>query len=514
MQVITYGRVSSEEQALGFSLRNQKAILETYCSVKGFSIIKHYDENYSGKNFDDRPAFNELLKFVKQNKKTIDALYVTRWDRFSRNLEAAFRIIRIFNEMGISINSVEQPLDLTQSDTKVLLALYLVLPEIENNKNSQRTSSSMYRGKIEGAWMGSAPIGFLHDRTSDGKSTLKPNLEIAPIIKKVFQEYASGIYSTEEVRKKYYHKGLKISKNGMLHLLKNHAYCGKIFIKEYKKQSEIIVEGLHQGIISVDIFEKVQKQFLKKQVKPILEPSQIDEILPLRGFLKCHVCGKTLTGSGSMGGGVTRHFYYHCTRHCKTRFKMQDVHTVLESLLKEFVINDNCKEVYKKVLDKTFKTQAGDRETQLKSLKREINKLQVRLDSIEEKFFDDQIDSKTYNSSKRKTEIQIANLKSEIETISSIEKDFDLHLKKGISFLQKIDVLYQNASSPIKKKLLASIFPEKLIFETAHFKTPYIDEFIGYILFNNKKLKYLKVDKSTVINFNFKQKKTFVELEI
>lgn len=510
--VVTYVRVSTDEQAdKGFSLSHQKAVLELYCNQKGNTILKHFQEDYSAKDF-DRPEWKKLLMFVKANKKNIDSILFTRWDRFSRNTEEAYRVIREFKAWGIEINAIEQPLDTSQPDSKVMLGIYLILPEVENDKISIRTKEGMRRAMKEGCYAGAAPKGYLHHRNEEGKSTLKPHPEIAPIIKKAFQEYATGIYSTEEIRKRYYHKGLKVSKNTLLNILKNPTYTGKIVIQEWKKEDAMIVEGLHEAIIDSKTFEKVQQVFLSKQVKPVSDPKQIDEILPLRGFLKCPACGRTLTGSGSMGGGVKRHFYYHCNPPCKERYKFSEVHNVLESMLKEFVISEDSKQVYKKILDKTFKTEAGDREAQLKSLKREINKLQVRLDSIDDKFFDNEIDVKVYNVTKRKTESQIATLKMEVESISSMEKDFEAHLKSGITFLQRIDVLYKNASAPIKKKILNALFPEKLTFENTHFKTPQIDEFIGYIILKTKKLKYLRVDKPVTGSFNFKKRRSVVDL--
>ncbi len=509
---IIYTRVSTDEQAdKGFSLSHQKAVLELHCNLKGHTILKHFQEDYSAKNF-DRPEWKKLLLYVKANKKNIDGLLFTRWDRFSRNTEEAYRVIREFKALGIEVNAIEQPLDTSQPDSKVMLGIYLILPEVENDKISIRTKEGMRRAMKEGCYTGTAPMGYLHHRTEEGKSTLKPNPEIAPIIKKIYQEYATGIYSAEEIRKKYYSK-LKVSKNGILHVLKNPVYCGKVVIGEWKKEDKMVVEGLHEAIVDKRTFEKVQHIFLGKQVTAVLEPKQINEILPLRGFLLCPACGRTLTGSGSKGRNGSRYYFYHCNPPCRERYKFSDVHQILESLLKEFVINEDCKEVYKKVLDKTFKTEAGDRETELKSLKREINKLQVRLDSIEEKFFDDQIDVKTYNVMKRKTETQVANLKGEVETISAIEKDFEEHLKKGITFLQKVDTLYTNAPAPIKKKILTSLFPEKLLFQTTHFQTPQIDEFISYILLKNKKLKYLKVDNPITGSFNFKQRRAVVDFE-
>ncbi len=492
--VILYTRVSTDEQAdKGFSLNHQKTVLELYCKHKNYEILNHFQDDFSAKTF-DRPEFKKLLTYVKANKRSIDALLFTRFDRFSRNAEESYRQIRLFREMGINVIAVEQPLDLDLPESKIILSLMLSMSEVENDRISIRTKQGMRQAQKEGFFTGIAPIGYLNHRNEQGKSTLIPS-PIAPIIKKVFQEYATGIYSTEEIRKKYYNKGLKVSKNTLLNILKNPTYTGKIVIKEWKKEDLAIVPGIHEPIIDSKTFEKVQRVFLGKQVKPVLESKQIDEILPLRGFLQCPSCGRALTGSGSMGGGVTRHYYYHCNPGCKERYKLLEVHQLMEKLLKELVINEDSKDLYKKILRNTFKTQAGDREAELKSLKREINKLNTRLDSVEEKFFDNQIDVKVYNTMKRKTETQLANLKSQVETMKSLENDFDNHLKKGITFLQSIDSVYINAPASIKKKILRTIFPDKLVFRGTYFETTQLDEFIGYILLSTKKLKYLRIDK-------------------
>ncbi len=66
-------------------------------------------------------------------------------------------MIKYLDKLGIKVESVEQPLDLSIPDNKMLLALYLTAPEIENDKNSIRTTEASRRAKLEGCWMGTAP---------------------------------------------------------------------------------------------------------------------------------------------------------------------------------------------------------------------------------------------------------------------------------------------------------------------------------------------------------------------
>lgn len=258
MNAIIYTRVSTDEQANhGYSLQHQNSLLQQYCKSKGINIIKHYTEDFSAKTF-NRPEINKAFDFIKKNKKNIHYFLFTKWDRFSRNQEEALKAIRELQNMGITVNSVEQPLDLENPDQKVLLSLYLIIPEVENDKNSQRTMDGMRRAMKEGCFMGRAPIGYDHFRDESGNATLLPNKLLAPLVTEAFSEFATGIYSANELRNKYLTKGLKTSKQGFINMLKNVIYGGKIFIKEWKKQPEEIVDSIHPAIIEKEIFEKVQ----------------------------------------------------------------------------------------------------------------------------------------------------------------------------------------------------------------------------------------------------------------
>ncbi|MFM7853004.1 MAG: recombinase family protein, partial [Flammeovirgaceae bacterium] len=120
-------------------------------------------------------------------------------------------------------------------------------------------------------------------------------------IESAFAMYSQGIYSAEEVRQKFLPLGLNISRNGFLSLLKNPTYMGKIYIKPYKKEDEILVEGLHPALVDSETFNTVQLILKGKYKAPTKTLTQIDAELPLRGFLICPICNKTLTGSGSKG---------------------------------------------------------------------------------------------------------------------------------------------------------------------------------------------------------------------
>lgn len=490
---LIYTRVSTDEQALkGYSLPHQKSVLELYCAHRDLNILRHFQEDYSAKNF-ERPVFKEILEYIKVNRKNIDLFLITRWDRFSRNVEEAYRVIREFREQGIEVNAVEQPLDFSQPDSKVMLAVYLVIPEVENDKNSIRTKEGLRRAMKEGCYVSIAPTGYINVRNREGKSTLTPHPKKAQLVKQAFLDYATGSWSSEEVRKRYYNQGLKVNKQSMLNILRNPVYLGKIPIKEWKKEDATIVQGLHPPIIDINTYDTVQRLLSGKQHKPIHKMSEIDEILPLRGHLICKKCGRTITGSASKGRNGKRHFYYHCQPKCKERFKAEIANQIFEEMLGEFVIKEDAKSLYKEILQTTFHGESKNRELRIKKAKAELEKLASRMESMEEKFLDDLIDAPTYNSMKRKTQQKIADLKVEIKGIQSMKKDIEEYLKLGISLLHGIDQLYKNSPADIKKKIVGSIFPEKLTFLKKSYRTAFVDELISLIISKHRPYQRLKI---------------------
>ena len=88
-RAILMARVSSEEQARGYSLDVQKENLIRYCENHDIEVVGIYREDHSAKTF-NRPEFQKLLSFVKANQVKVNGLLFTTWDRFSRNTTDAY----------------------------------------------------------------------------------------------------------------------------------------------------------------------------------------------------------------------------------------------------------------------------------------------------------------------------------------------------------------------------------------------------------------------------------------
>jgi len=124
-RAILYTRVSTEVQAVnGSALTKQEEQLRSYCQTNNIEPVSVFNEVYSGSTF-NRPVFEELMAFAKENSDTIDCLLVTRWNRFSTHAKDCLDMIEEFKNLGIEVQASEEHIDLAESSEKLKLGLYL-----------------------------------------------------------------------------------------------------------------------------------------------------------------------------------------------------------------------------------------------------------------------------------------------------------------------------------------------------------------------------------------------------
>lgn len=139
VKAIIYTRVSTEDQKdNGFSLQDQESRLRSHCKRNDINIVKHFQDDHSAKTF-ERPEFNKLLNFIKNNKGLVKKLLVIKWDRFSRNLEGSLTMITTLKTLGVDVEAIEQPLDETVPENILMKAIYLASSQVDNARRSLNT---------------------------------------------------------------------------------------------------------------------------------------------------------------------------------------------------------------------------------------------------------------------------------------------------------------------------------------------------------------------------------------
>lgn len=463
-----YIRVSTDEQAeKGYSLRHQEERLRHYCQLNNIEVVALFTEDHSAKTF-ERPAFKQMLAQMKKNRASANLLLFLKWDRFSRNAGDAYGMISQLNRLGIEPQGIEQPLDLSVPENKMMLAFYLAAPEVENDRRSLNVIDGMRRSIKEGRYTTVAPKGYKNARNEMNRPIIVP-ADNAWIVTWVFEQLASGAYNVKEIWKQAKAKGLNVSKSNIWYMLRNPIYCGKILLPAYRKEEARLVQGIHTPLVSEELFYAVQ-DVLDGRKRKVPSKNTAREEYPLRGFLTCRKCGGNLTASSSKGNGGM-YYYYHCTTKCGERFKAELANNKFAEELSKISANRQSIELFRIIMGEQYKELNKEKAVNMKEINTEVVKLRQRITNMQELLADGKIDPSDYREIKSRTETQLNSLLVKQQQLELVEDNLGDYINTAAAVLTDLPKYFAGADLAIKQKLIGLMFPEKLIFEKNAYQT-------------------------------------------
>lgn len=332
MTVSKYLRISSEDGDLeqfgkveSNSISNQRNLLDTYISrvpeFAGADIMEFCDDGWSGKNF-ERPAVQNMIAQARQGK--IQCIIVKDLSRFGRDhLTVDSYICRVFPFLGVRFIAVNDGFDSSRSadvdslETSFKTLLYDLYSRDLSRKVRSANAFRAKRGEFLAPF---APYGYKKD--PEHKNHLIVDPPAAETVRRIFRLTAEGHSSTEIARTlnreavltpMLYKKAAGCSrtrwhsiheenfwtKETVIHILRDLRYTGvNVYGRRIRDRighshtvkvnptDWIIVEGVHEGIVSRDEFDRAQAA-MQTHVKPDSGPSNN----PLRGKVRCGICG-------------------------------------------------------------------------------------------------------------------------------------------------------------------------------------------------------------------------------
>ena len=481
-----YIRVSTDEQAdKGYSQRNQEEVLRKYCDINEIAIREVIYEDHSAKSF-NRPQWKKLLLLLKKSKNKTDLVLFTKWDRFSRNAGDAYQMISILRKVGVEPQAIEQPLDLSIPENKMMLAFYLAAPEVENDRRALNVFHGMRRAMKEGRYVSQAPVGYANRSHEDGRKYIAPKEPQASTIKWVFEELGRGIFNTEEIYRQAKQKGLRVGKHAFWLAIRNPLYCGKIFVPKYKDEESQLVKGQHEALISEELYYTVQDVLdgRGRNYRPKVETSLE---LPLRGFLRCPECMKMLTGSKSKGRN--RYYtYYHCFGGCTHRFRAEKANELLAVELQKFRPREEIKDLYVELINEAYYEQTKGIQDEKRNILAQLKDYEKRLGYARNLLATQQIEPDDYRELKSDYNGMINKLESKLATINGEADDVAGLLKAGINRLLELNRHYDDGKMEETRELIGSIYPNNLTFENNELRTGRVNEAVRLIYMINKEI--------------------------
>ena len=311
-RAVGYVRESTEEQGQGFSPDAQRQAIRRFAEENGLALVGEYCDFHSGwKRADGRPEFQRLMSDAAARH--FDVVLVYHTSRFARNQVEARQYKQMLRErLGIKVLSVTQPMGEDHSDPSAFLAesIHEMFDEYYSVSLSFWTRTGLREKARQGHLVGSLPWGYVRD---DESGVAVPDPERAPLVRELFERYASGQESDRSLAAWLNAKGARsakgrsFSKDTVREILLNSVYCGYVSGLRSKDRS---VRGLHDPIVSEELFDRVQD--VRTWRARVVKPGPPSEDYLLRKLLHCERCGARMHGTRGSRPPVRRYL-------CSTR---------------------------------------------------------------------------------------------------------------------------------------------------------------------------------------------------
>jgi site-specific DNA recombinase len=163
MQSVIYTRVSREEQVEGWSLDAQREQCLNLAQTRGWEVSQVYEEPGRSAKTDARPAFQRMMKHAEAG--WFELIIVHKLDRFSRNLTDVVKNVARLKEAEVGLVSVSEPwLDTTTPQGEVMLYLFAVLAQWDNQNRARETAKGKEARAKAGYWNGGLVFGYTTPR--------------------------------------------------------------------------------------------------------------------------------------------------------------------------------------------------------------------------------------------------------------------------------------------------------------------------------------------------------------
>lgn len=480
-----YYRLSQEDERQGesVSIDNQRTILRKYAEERGFEIHDEYiDDGVSGTTF-QRPEVQRLLDDAKTG--VINTIIVKDLSRFGRNyIEVGQYVDYVFPAFGIRFIAIQDNVDTENRDggAMEMMPIMNVFNEWHAANTSKKIRAVRRSNAKEGIYT-AKKASYGYKMGTDKKRAPVIDEETAPIVKRIFEMYASGmsprkiseILNLEGIPSPatyaYTQSGQKPKPNvvglwtavTIREMLNKIIYIGhmpqlrwtSLSYKNHKRfrkdESEwTVVYNNHEPIISQELWDKVQER--KKSVAQGRK-TKVGYTHPLSGFLFCADCGNKMKLCTSVSRKGTRSYHFDCGYHLRYGKAYCFSHYIAASALEEIVLGDIREMAQRIVLDEKavredfIRHNAELADKAVKTAKRELQVKRKRIEELSRLMqvaYEDRVRGKMpedicigfiqkYSDEQKKLETEIAELEAKLtETENTMQSadEFIRNIKK------------------------------------------------------------------------------------
>lgn len=318
------------------SIEAQRKIVESKTSSK--EITYFVDRGYSGSSI-NRPAFIELQDWITSSELR-RILYVSRYDRISRNLKDALNFLELCQKHYVEVVSILEPIPATLGDKKAAQLLFVQilfsLAEFTRSVTIENINNGLAQKKVKNKLLSAkAPFGYSYQN-----GRLIPKEQESKMVQLIFNRYILTDTGYKQLAKKLNKEGHSFQNKPfksyhVAQILKNPIYTGQVGSKSKNLdsyQSEQVVP-----IISQEVFQQATTKRLSRTAA-----QQKTRDYPLRKKLVCPHCQRKLTPRKQVSRDKEYHYYACPNEFCgKLLVSAKEVETNTIELVSDYLNQNN-----------------------------------------------------------------------------------------------------------------------------------------------------------------------------
>ena len=454
---IILARVSSAEQEAGHSLEAQLSNLQEYAARRELEVIQVFriiESSTKG----HRPEFERMIEFIgKQKQRT--ALIIDCVDRLQRSFTHTPVLNALMEKNLLEIHFVREGNIIDKnanSMQKLMWNMGTVMAQSYTDQLTDNVRRSIKHKLEKGEWIAMAPLGYLNSTDpATGRSTVVLDPQRAPLIQRLFYEYAAGVSSMAELHRKAGEWGLVSRKTckplniqTIAGILSNPFYSGLMRIKGHH------YPHAYTQLVDHNVFRECEKR--KRNPQKAIKISRYPFVL--RGLLSCAVSGRKVSCAKVKG-----RYIYLIARDPANKDKViwvkeEAVLQQLKDVLHSFALPEALLAEYLDYIKRTHEAEKQLHYATLKELRVEDSNLADRQNKLTDLMIDGHIDPKLFEIKNKEITFRRTQIACLLKDNVQADGEFKDALCKTISLAAKSYDLFESSKTDEKRGLLGFVF--------------------------------------------------------
>ena len=449
--ICAYMRLSDEDRDVfgrkieSSSITSQRHLIMDFINsqpeFRGCNVIERCDDGLSGRYFDTRPQFTDMIEQAKKGK--INCIIVKDCSRFGRDyVELGDYLEQLFPFLGVRFIAINDHYDSKTCEGGLDIAFKNLVYDIYSRDLSKKVRESKRQMAKQGKYTaGQTLYGYRKKKGDKHKLELDP--EAASVVREIFDMKLAGIGPTEisrilnerdikcptvykrdkgeTVNHKEGFENMSWTSSAVYQVLINENYTGAVVnlkstfdkvsgkLKKTPKDKWIKVDGMHEAIVTPEEFRAVQDSFATQS--------------PAKAFKKMHyrcgICGRGLNRRNGEDLYCMRGYSFGYWCDCR-------LVKAKESYLDDLVLRDLKENLRRALKEEELRLKNNGKKAseadRLGSLEKALESAKKAKQALFEKLADRSIDREVFKEKKAEQDEIIADLEQKISDARMAEK--------------------------------------------------------------------------------------------